>query len=90
MFSQKDGKSDDKQKDGGGAIGIVCRGEAGSSRKVVIIIVDELAFPRLMSFQRLFLKSGTAESGRSTTKRNAAFFLSNSLLWASSDTEICK
>lgn len=45
MFSQKDRKSDDKQKDGGETIGIVCRGDAGSSRKVVIIIVDELAFP---------------------------------------------
>lgn len=45
MFSQKDRKSDEKEKDGGETVGIVCRGEAGSSRKVVIIIVDELAFP---------------------------------------------
>lgn len=45
MFSQKDRKSDDKHRDGGETIGIVCWGEAGSSRKVVIMIVDELAFP---------------------------------------------
>lgn len=45
MSSQKDRKSDDKQKDGVETIGIVCRAEADSSRKVVIIIGDELAFP---------------------------------------------
>lgn len=70
MFGQKDRKSDDRQKDGGETIGIVWRGEAGSRRKVVILIVDELAFPRLC------LKSTTAESGRRTTKSSAVFFYS--------------
>jgi len=63
LFSKKDRKTDGETERERQTIGIGSR-ETESNSKAVIIIVDELAFPvATVCFQRLCVKSRTAESG---------------------------